>query len=85
MRITLIVDEEHAVRLREQTGAELLGCLRRIGGHLRPVHPGTSDPVLSTFFDIEIPGTVAPQRAISELLNCQGVTAAYAKPADESP
>ncbi|WP_345559136.1 hypothetical protein [Nonomuraea rosea] len=91
MRITLIVDAERlgrgpaALDDRTEAGAELLACVRGLGGRIRALHPGASDPALSAFFEIELPGTSAPQRAISDLLDCQGVTAAYAKPADEPP
>ncbi len=52
---------------------------------LQPMHPGTSDPALQTYFIVETPDAVTAQQIIDRLLPLETVMAAYVKPLDALP
>ncbi len=98
--MTLQVDERtgqvlQAAHARDLAAAEalaavpeardLMACVRSLGGWLRPVHPGTNDPELVRFFEVDIPEPAAADAALTALQGCRGVRAAYVKPPDAPP
>lgn len=96
MRVTVQVDERMGQVLQEagdrpaEVGAvpearDLVACVRSLGGSLHAVHPGTSDPELVRFFEVDVPDTTATDAALATLRGCRGVRAAYVKPADAPP
>lgn len=64
---------------------DLLDCVRSLGGSLQAVHPGTSDPELVRFFEVDVPDPTVAEVALATLQACRGVGAAYAKPPDAPP
>lgn len=63
----------------------LVQVMETSGLTLEPIHPGTDDPSLQTYFmaDVEDPGTA--QELINRLQQMPGIEAAYIKPPDELP
>jgi hypothetical protein len=65
--------------------AELAEKAVALGLILEPVHPGTTDPQLSTYYTAEVPDRAAAERAAAELRQCRAVEAAYVKPPEALP
>jgi phytoene dehydrogenase-like protein len=55
------------------------------GVTLRPVHPGTTDPQLATWFEAVAPDADTAQRVVAQLRGHPAVTAAFIKPPDAPP
>ncbi|NVD96477.1 hypothetical protein [Massilia sp. BJB1822] len=72
-------------RREEAAASELAQVLAQWGLALQALHPGSSDPVLSGFFHIDVQDQDSAARAIERLLQVGGVEAAYLKPRDETP
>lgn len=52
---------------------------------LKPIHPGTEDPNLQTYFIVEVQDPAAAQELVDRLQKLAGIEAAYIKPPDELP
>jgi hypothetical protein len=52
---------------------------------LTPMHAGTTDPTLASFYEIEVDDPAEADRLIGRLLNDPSIDAAYVKPDDELP
>jgi len=52
---------------------------------LQPMHPGTTDPVLESFFMVDVADSDEAGRVLNRLRNDSAVQAAYVKPDDELP
>jgi hypothetical protein len=50
-----------------------------------PVHPLAGDPLLSTYFTVNVPDVEDAARLAAAVLDVPGVEAAYVKPSDEPP
>ena len=59
-------------------------CAARIGVSIHPLYPSTSDPELSTYFIAHVDQAVSSS-VVEQLLACEGVEGAYAKPRGEPP
>jgi hypothetical protein len=59
-------------------------CATRLGISLELLHPGTSDPNLATFAVAHVRPDDA-QTVVRQLMQCDGVEGAYAKPPGEPP
>jgi hypothetical protein len=57
----------------------------RYGAELRPIHPHTSDPDLARFFVVEVAEVVATDQVVDDLMACDAIESATAKPPDEPP
>jgi hypothetical protein len=77
-----------ALQAREPQVAEALQ-LQRItemtGAALEPLHPGSQDPELARYFQIDVPDAEMAQRVTELLRQSPLVDAAYMKPPDEKP
>ena len=62
--------------------SELRGLVTASGASLRPLHPGTSDPELATYFIVHVPDPAEAPRVLDRLRSHAAVTAAYIKPPD---
>jgi hypothetical protein len=62
-----------------RAAAQASGC------ELSPLHPGTRDPSLLTYFQIETADRETAERLQQRLAACDGVAAAYGKPPDAMP
>ena len=73
-----------ATALGAEARRSLDQCVRDFGISITPLHPGTFDPDLATYFV----ATVAMDSlddVLERLRRCPGVEGAYAKPAGEPP
>ena len=73
--------ERHRSR-RPRGGRNSLSWLDRA---LVPVHTGTSDPTLASFFEVEVGTSADAESLVKRLLDDPSVDAAYVKPDDEPP
>jgi hypothetical protein len=69
---------------RDEDG-ELIRTVEELAITLEPLHPGTTDPVLRTFFMFQMPDSDSAARAAERLRQCRAVEAAYAKPRPALP
>jgi hypothetical protein len=56
-----------------------------LGIELRPLHPGSSDPTLQTYFVADLPDGPDGARSVERLRDHPAVAAAYVKPPDALP
>ena len=59
-------------------------CARDAGVTIAPLHPGTADPDLASYYVARVE-PIAVDDTIARLRRCPGVDAVYAKPAAEPP
>lgn len=90
MRLTIQVSNELSPSLiqGEPTNLETRELLRlgeSLGISFQPVHPGTRDPQLATYFTVEVPDMQVAQDVLARLQEHKAVKAAYVKPPDELP
>ena len=90
MEITLkvrpaIASELHKPGATGSQASDLLELTRKLGVSIRPTHPGTADPGLSSYFTLESGDEDAIQGVLEQLRAHKGVEAAYVKPRDELP
>lgn len=64
---------------------EPLRMVEALGVTIEPMHQGTSDPDLMTYFIVEVPDLETAQRVINRLQQSTEIEAAYLKPPDEPP
>ena len=64
---------------------EPLRIVEALGVTLEPMHPGTKDPNLMSYFIVEVPDPKTAQRVIDRLQRSTAIEAAYLKPPDELP
>lgn len=86
--IQVSADAVNALRHRSPPGKNYPLLLRRIesfGLSLEPLHAGTDDPALKSYFFVEVPDNVTAQMVIDDILHLEAVKAAYTKPPDELP
>jgi hypothetical protein len=89
---------ELTVRLKPTAAAALTGeaqpnseteplarVLEDLGLSLEPMHPGESDPALSSYFTTEVADPQTAERAAEALGRLDAVEGAYTKPAAELP
>ena len=81
---TARVLHEAAPAARDEDG-EMIRTVQELGITLEPLHPGTTDPVLRTFFMFHLPESDTAARAAERLRQCHAVEAAYAKPRPALP
>lgn len=60
-------------------------AVQKLGLKLEPLHPGTTDPVLSTYYRVQAPDREAAERVVAAVRRLPSVAAAYVKPPDEPP
>lgn len=90
MNITIQLQKEAASALQgegpeTEASREINEAAREMGIRLRPLHPGTKDPNLASYFYAEVPDAATAERVLSRLGNCGAINAAYLKPPDELP
>jgi hypothetical protein len=65
---------------------DLSRSLEQLGVRLRPVHPGSDDPLLAPYFNVEVPeDEELAARVLAVLEKSEAVEAAYVKPPAEPP
>jgi hypothetical protein len=88
MKITIQVPQSLARALRERSpqqadARELLHLVRELSVDLVPLHPGTDDPQLATYFTVDVADAARAQEVAERLQQSDAVVAAYVKPPDE--
>ena len=88
MVVTVQVTLEAARVLQNQSdptpsSEELIAVLEELEISLEPLHPGTGDPVLITFFTVDVVDADMAEKVINQLLQSDAVEAAYLKPPAE--
>ena len=88
MVVTVQVTLEAARVLQNQSdptpsSEELIAVLEELEISLEPLHPGTGDPVLITFFTVDVVDADMAEKVINQLLKSDAVEAAYLKPPAE--
>jgi hypothetical protein len=87
MRITVKVRDQSAASRGDSTTAhtESLGkALRESGVTLEPMHPGSEDPALASWFTAEVEDDRVDD-VLRALRSSAAIEAAYVKPAEEPP
>lgn len=59
--------------------------VKEAGAALQPLHPGTDDEELKTWFQMDAPENTDVRALTDSLMEHAPVLAAYPKPQDESP
>lgn len=89
MQITLQLRPETALPLHrgQETAesADLIQTASDLGFTLEPMHPGVEDPVLATYFIVDVADDSRADQALERLRALRSVEAAYVKPRDEAP
>jgi hypothetical protein len=90
MQITIQVTQEAADGLEGKTTPsdeehDLRRLFQTFGVTLEPLHPGSSDPTLRTFFIADIADADMAGRVLEALQRHPAVGAAYIKPMEELP
>jgi len=90
MQVVIQVSADVARALHRQSpptaeSEAFLRVIETFGLTLVPMHPGTDDPNLQSFFTVEVQDQGTAQRLIDRLQQLAGIEAAYVKPPDELP
>lgn len=88
MVVTVQVTLEAARVLQNQMSAtpsseELVAVAKELEITLQPLHPRTKDPVLITFYTVDVVDADMAERVINRLLQLEAVEGAYLKPPAE--
>jgi hypothetical protein len=62
--------------------SELRELVAASGASLHPLHPGTSDAELATYYIVHVPDSGEASRVLDRLRDHEAVAAAYIKPPD---
>lgn len=68
-----------------QVSRELQQISRELGVVLKPMHPGSQDPLLCPYFIVDFSDPAAADRIIARFQRSKAIEAAYLKPLDEMP
>jgi hypothetical protein len=89
MDITIKLRADAARSLRSgqasTEASELQQLTTQLGVSLRSVHPRAEDPLLASYFQIEVPDEATANKVIDALRKSSAVEGAYIKPKDELP
>jgi hypothetical protein len=90
VQVVIKVAADAALSLHQRSPPTALSQgLSRIGEQLgvtmEPMHPGTEDPNLMSYFVLEVADQETAQRVIDCLRHMEATEAAYVKPHDEFP
>ena len=88
MIVTVQVTLEVARVLQNQSeptpsSEELISVLEELEITLEPIHPDTGDPLLVTFFTVDVLDSDTAEKVINRLLLSEAIEAAYLKPPAE--
>lgn len=90
MRITVQLDPNLAREVtqhgpQEEECAELAKLLQSLSINLVPLHPGTQDDALKSYFAVDVPDSDTAAEVVKKLRPCRGIRAAYIKPKEALP
>jgi hypothetical protein len=69
----------------EAAEPELRKLADEFGLSIRPLHAGTTDPVLGAYFIVSVPDASLAKQVLDRLRQSPAVNAAYLKPPDAMP
>jgi hypothetical protein len=69
----------------EAAEPELRDLADEFGLSVRPLHAGTSDPVLGSYYIVSVPDASMARQVLDRLRQSPAVNAAYLKPPDAMP
>ena len=69
----------------EAAEPELRELADELGLSIRPLHAGTTDPVLGSYFIVSLPDASLAKQVLDRLRQSPAVYAAYLKPPDAMP
>ena len=90
IQITIQVSADVARILRKQETStseskKLSNMAEKLNILLKPLHRDTEDPLLVSYFIVEVPASTTAENIISHLQQSTAVEAVYLKPPDEAP
>jgi len=90
IEVIIQLAEDVSLSLQNNTNStgnsqQLLNLMSELNVKINPLHPGTKDPSLITWFSIKLPDETKADEAVKRLKMCKGVEAAYKKPPMELP
>ncbi len=86
--VQVAVDVARALHQREPITVKSEALLRMVetfGLTLEPMHLDSDDPILRSYFIVEVSDRATAQRVMNSLRQSEAVEAAYVKPPDELP
>jgi hypothetical protein len=85
--VQLAPEAAHAVRGRELPSGlrEIEQSIRPLELALEPLHPGTEDSSLATWFRVSVEDEAAAERIVSALMGSPVVESAYVEPLSAPP
>jgi hypothetical protein len=89
MEITVQIAPELSAAVHQDRGTrgapDVEALADELGFSLRPLHPGTDDAALRSYFIVDVPDPTTAERVLARLRATPAVTAAYVKPPDAMP
>jgi hypothetical protein len=90
MNVVIKVRRDIAINLenrhsQNEEARELFKAAEELGVDLRPMHPRVKDPVLSSYYVVEVSDYREAERVAERFRVCRAAEAVYAKPPDELP
>ena len=89
-KLTIQVSTDVACILRKREtptieSKKLSNIAEKLNIVLKPLHPETEDPLLVSYFIVEVPASTTAENIISHLQQSAAVKAVYTKPPDQAP
>ena len=90
MRITVVVQPDQSLPLQHlvpitPSAAGLLRTIQELGVVLEPMYPGETHELLAPYFQINVPDRSIAEEIVARLQACEGIQAAFVKPAAALP
>ena len=90
MNVVIKVWRDKVVNLEKrhpqnEEARELFKAAEELGVELRQMHPRVKDPVLASYYIVEVPDSREAERVAERFRVCRAVEAVYVKPPDELP
>ena len=89
VQVIIQIQRDKLARLHERgpvtAPAEVLQAADDFGATLAPVHPGTGDPALASYFSVDVPDQATADRLLARLRQSDVIEAAYVKPPEAMP
>ena len=90
MEVTVKVQQDVARALHQRgpqtaESQKFINIIGALGVTLEPMHSGTEDPQLMSYFVVKVPDSATAQRVLTQLQQSREIEAAYVKPRDEMP
>jgi len=74
-----------ALHPRSRGMRELFRAAEELGVELKQMHPRVKDPVLASYYSVEVADPLEAERIAARFRVCRAAEAVYVKPPDELP